>query len=199
MKKYLLIFLCIFVVSYPANSQGSLPEEMNISVAEWERQTGKTAADFIDLLEHLQLFGHLLFVSWIDELLDRNDSAIDHRLVQLLPQNRWLAPLNDDISRWIETLIRREFADDEDVIAMFEEEPWNYHFVSYLNLETYANLVKQTSINMVNNKRNLRVAVEHTFAHFLILDFKKQLGLTINPRVIYMDNNNINNDENSRL
>ena len=128
MKKSLFIFLCIFVVSFSANSQQeSLPTEMDITVAAWERQTGKKAVDFIELLKQPQHSDHPRASSWINELSDRNDPAIDHQLVQLLAQDHWnRSPAN--LSQWMGTLIRREFADDKDVIAMLEKYPMESSF-----------------------------------------------------------------------
>ena len=174
MKQFLLAFLCIFVVFSSASSQESLPD---ISVAGWERQTGKTAADFIKLLEQPRSHNHPLVVSWIDELLERNDPAIDHQLVQLLAQEHWIPSLNQDyeytsrhiaLSRWMETLTKREFADDEDATAMLKESPWDYFAVDNHGINILSNLIRQTSTNMVNNERDLRAAVGHTFARYLI-------------------------------
>ena len=196
MKKYLLIFLCIFVVFSSANGQqDSLPAEMDITVTAWERQTGKTAVDFIELLKQPQHSDHPRASSWIDELLDRNNPAIDHQLVQLLAQKHWLeSPPNQDdvsrhhVSRWMDRLIRQEFADDQDVITMFEQDPWKSHFASYIVTETQINIVMQTTMNMVtsihnNTERNLRVAVGQTFAKFLISGLNSQLDLANNPRL----------------
>ena len=58
----------------------------------------------------------------------------------------------------MEILIRREFANDEEITAMFEEELWKSHFVS--------SIAKDTFNHMVNNGRNLRTAAEYASIDF---------------------------------
>ena len=61
------------------------------------------------------------------------------------------------------TLIMREFANDNEVIAMFEEEPWKSHFASHM-------LTSTTLTKLINEDRTrtfLRQAVGNAISSFL--------------------------------
>ena len=144
MKKKLLVFLYVFII-FPsfANSQAEplpepekVPADMDLSFADL-KTGGMTAERFIALLENPPWLTHYRIFSWIDELLEQNDPDIDKRLVRLLATDHWLKSSNqEDVSRWMGTLIMREFANDNEVMAMFEEEPWKSHFASHMLTST---------------------------------------------------------------
>ena len=177
MKKYLSVFFCFLLVSPSfANSQQeqeSPPVNMDMSFSELER-TGMTVDQFFDLLKHPQWYAHPRIFSWINELLERNDPAINTHLVQLLSNNRWLeSPDENEVSNWMTTLVKRELADSTEVIAMFEEEPWRSYF-SYIARDAFA--------DMLNTGRNLRAAVGYVSFYFLNIGLNNHSDLRNRPR-----------------
>ena len=169
MKKYLLVFLYTFIVfSSFANSQAEqqpeeTPADMDSSFADLQKR-GMTAERFIALLENPPWLTHYRIFSWINELLEQNDPDIDKHLVRLLATDYWLKSSDqEDVSRWMGTLIMREFANDNEVIAMFEEEPWKSHFASHMVTST-------TLTKLINEDRTrtfLRQAVGNAISSFL--------------------------------
>ena len=183
MKKYLFVFLYIFIVFSPfANSQqeasfpqqeASLSVDMDASFADFEKK-GMTIERFIDLLANPPWSVHPRIFSWIDELLERDDPAIDARLLRLLIQDRWAQSLDQkDLYRWTSVLIKRSFAHNKEITAMFEEEPWKTHFVSHIAKRTYENTHKA-----IMNRTNFREAVGYASLIF----FTQHLQLKNNPR-----------------
>ena len=142
MKKYLSVFFYTFIMffSFASGQAEPTPEELpidiNLSFAEL-KNNGMTADRFIDLLEHPPCSIHPRIFSWIDELLNLNDPDIDHRLIQLLLTDRWINSSDqEDVNKWMAILIRREFANDQEITAMFEEKPWKSHLVSSIARDT---------------------------------------------------------------
>ena len=171
MKKYLLIFFCIFVLIFsfspltnsqtePLESSGIAP----INVAGL-KQAGINPERLADLLKHPPWSTQPHISSWINELLALNDPNIDDHLVQLLAQDRWLKPSpQKDVLQWIETLIRRELADNEEFITMLEAEPWKQLFL-------VSDLATATHREIAKNGRNLRTAIGHAFVKVLTTHF----------------------------
>ena len=155
MKKYLLTLFCIFI-SFSSFAQDKEPSE---TFKQWKERTGLGHEQFIDLLEHPPMSLDERIFSWVDELLEENTPDIDRRLIRLLLTDRWVNSSDEeDIHKWMATLIRREFANDQEITAIFEEEPWKSHFVS--------SIAKGTFNHMIDKGRNFRTAAEHASIDF---------------------------------
>ena len=216
MKKYLFIFLYIFISfsSFANAQQESLSEiQMDSHFNQILRNHGQGFERFIDLLQQERWGSDPHIFTWIDGLiklnnldidlalislmtedsrikilnqkdmsrwisifLERNNPDINSRLIVLLIQDRWVNSSNqEEVLPWIATLIRHELADNKEVTAMFEEEPWKSHFTS--------NIARQTQENMVSQSMDFKSAIGHASTGFFISSFNNDSDLKSHPQL----------------